>query len=179
MRVLDGSIALFDSVAGVEPQSETVWRQADKYNGAEDRVRQQDGPYRGGFLQGRGDYEGPAGCQRGAGSVAYRAESEFQGIVDLVEMKALVYKDDLGADWEETEIPEDMRTLAEEYREQLVEAVADQDEELMMMYLEGEEMEISQIRATIRKATLANAMTPSSAGRRSRTRVCSRFWTGS
>jgi elongation factor G len=88
------------------------------------------------------------------------AESEFRGIVDLVEMKAIIYKDDLGAEWEETEIPAEMRDLAEEYRENLLEAIADQDEELMVMYLEGEEIEPGQIREAIRKATLEIEMTP-------------------
>ncbi|HKH36048.1 MAG TPA: elongation factor G, partial [Rubrobacter sp.] len=88
------------------------------------------------------------------------AESEFQGIVDLVEMRAIVYTDDLGATWEVTEIPEEMRSLADEYREKLLEAVADQDEELMVMYLEGEEIEPDQIRAAIRQATLDIRMTP-------------------
>src|SRR5918997_5153328 len=134
LRVLDGAIALFDSVAGVEPQSETVWRQADKYSVP--RIA---------FVN-KMDRIG--------------AESEFRGIVDLVEMKAIIYKDDLGAEWEETEIPEEVRDLAEEYREKLLEAVADQDEELMMMYLDGEEINPDQIRAAIRKATLDIRMTP-------------------
>nr|MBA2344458.1 elongation factor G [Rubrobacter sp.] len=88
------------------------------------------------------------------------AESEFQGIVDLVEMKAIVYTDDLGATWEITDIPEDMQARADEYREKLLEAVADQDDELMAMYLEGEEMEPDQIRNAIRQATLTTQMTP-------------------
>src|SRR3712207_3475781 len=88
------------------------------------------------------------------------AESEFQGIIDLVEMRAIVYTDDLGATWEVTEVPEEMRALADEYREKLLEAVADQDEELMVMYLEGEEIEPDQIRAAIRQATLDIRMTP-------------------
>ena len=88
------------------------------------------------------------------------AETEFRGIVDLVEMKALIYRDDLGAEWDEAEIPEEMQDLADEYRERLLEAVADQDEELMMMYLEGEEIDPDAIRAAIRKATLDIQMTP-------------------
>src|ERR671932_2026887 len=88
------------------------------------------------------------------------AESEFEGIVDLVEMKAIIYKDDLGAEWDEVEIPAEMRDEAEEHREKLLEAVADQDEELMVMYLEGEEIEPDQIRAAIREATLNIQMTP-------------------
>src|ERR671921_810922 len=136
LRVLDGAIALFDSVAGVEPQSETVWRQADKYSvpriafvNKMDRI----------------------------GADFYKA---VDTIVDLVRMKALIYKDDLGAEWEETEIPEEFRGRAEEYRERLMDAVADQDEELLMLYLEGAEIDPDQIRAAIRKATLDIRMTP-------------------
>jgi elongation factor G len=88
------------------------------------------------------------------------AESEFRGIVDLVEMKAIMYLDDLGAEWEETEIPADMQARVQEYRERLMDAVADQDEELMMLYLEGEEIDPDQIRTAIRKATLDIRMTP-------------------
>src|SRR4028118_1960259 len=88
------------------------------------------------------------------------AESEFRGIVDLVEMKAIMYLDDLGAEWEETEIPVDMQARVQEYRERLMDAVADQDEELMMLYLEGEEIDPDQIRTAIRKATLDIRMTP-------------------
>jgi elongation factor G len=87
-------------------------------------------------------------------------EAEFEGIVDLVEMKAIVYKDDLGAGWEEIEIPSEMQDRAQEYRERLLEAVADEDEELMVMYLEGEEVDPDQIREAIRKATLETKMTP-------------------
>ena len=88
------------------------------------------------------------------------AESDLRGIIDLVEMNAIIYNDEMGTQWEETEIPEDMRTLAEEYREQLLEAVSDQDEELMMLYLEGEEIDDGMLRAAIRAATLNIQMTP-------------------
>ena len=160
LRVLDGAIALFDSVAGVEPQSETVWRQADKY-----------GVPRIAFVNKMdrigADFYGAVATMHerlGANAVPVQlpigAESEFEGIADLVEMKATIYKDDLGAEWDEVEIPAEMRDLAEEYRERLLEAVADQDEELMMMYLEGEEIEPSRIREAIREATLRIKMTP-------------------
>src|ERR687894_106742 len=145
LRVLDGAIALFDSVAGVEPQSETVWRQADKY-----------GVPRIAFV----NMMDRLGANAVPVQLPIGAESEFQGIVDLVEMRAIVYTDDLGATWEVTDIPEEMRGLAEEYREKLLEAVADQDEDLMVMYLEGEEIEPDQIRAAIRQATLNIRMTP-------------------
>ncbi len=160
LRVLDGAIALFDSVAGVEPQSETVWRQADKY-----------GVPRIAFVNkmdriGADFYRAVATMQErlGANAVPVQlpigAEAEFEGIVDLVEMKAIIYKDDLGAEWEETEIPAGMRDLSEEYRERLLEAVAEGDEELMVMYLEGEEIEPDQIREAVRKAALEIQMTP-------------------
>src|SRR5918995_93537 len=160
LRVLDGAIALFDSVAGVEPQSETVWRQADKYSvpriafiNKMDRI----GADFSGSVQTMVD-------RLGANAVPVQlpigAESEFRGIVDLVEMKAIIYKDDLGAEWEEVEIPAEMQARAEEYRERLMDAVADQDEELMVLYLEGEEIDPDEIRAAIRKATLDIRMTP-------------------
>jgi elongation factor G len=160
LRVLDGSIALFDSVAGVEPQSETVWRQADKY--AVPRIAFVNKMDRIGadFYKAVDTMVDRLGANAVPVQLPIGAESEFQGIVDLVEMRAIVYTDDLGATWEVTDIPEGIQDLADEYREKLLEAVADQDEELMMMYLEGEEIEPDQIRAAIRKATLENHMTP-------------------
>src|SRR3712207_1921587 len=160
LRVLDGAIALFDSVAGVEPQSETVWRQADKY--AVPRIAFVNKMDRIGadFYKAVDTMVERLGANAVPVQLPIGAETEFRGIVDLVEMKAIVYKDDLGAEWEEVEIPSEVRDMAEEYRERLLEAVADQDEELMMMYLEGEEVDPDQIRAAIRKATLGIHMTP-------------------
>jgi len=160
LRVLDGAIALFDSVAGVEPQSETVWRQADKY--AVPRIAFVNKMDRIGadFYKAVDTMVERLGANAVPVQLPIGAESEFRGIVDLVEMKALIYKDDLGAEWEETEIPGEVHGLAEEYRERLLEAVADQDEELMMMYLEGEEIDPDQIRAAIRNSTLEIQMTP-------------------
>ena len=160
LRVLDGSIALFDSVAGVEPQSETVWRQADKYGVPRMAFVNKMDRIGADFYKAVGTMVERLGANAVPVQLPIGAESEFQGIVDLVEMKAIVYTDDLGATWEVTDIPEGIRELADEYREKLLEAVADQDEELMMMYLEGEEIEPDQIRAAIRKATLENEMTP-------------------
>jgi len=160
LRVLDGSIALFDSVAGVEPQSETVWRQADKYGVPRIAFVNKMDRIGADFYKAVGTMVERLGANAVPVQLPIGAESEFQGIVDLVEMRAIVYTDDLGATWEVTEIPEGMRDLADEYREKLVEAVADQDEELMVMYLEGEEIEPDQIRAAVRKATLENQMTP-------------------
>jgi elongation factor G len=160
LRVLDGSIALFDSVAGVEPQSETVWRQADKYGVPRIAFVNKMDRIGADFYKAVGTMVDRLNANAVPVQLPIGAESEFQGIVDLVEMRAIVYTDDLGATWEVTDIPEEMQPLAEEYREKLMDAVADGDEELMMMYLEGEEIEAEQIRAAIRKATLANLMTP-------------------
>jgi len=160
LRVLDGAIALFDSVAGVEPQSETVWRQADKY--AVPRIAFVNKMDRIGadFYKAVGTMHDRLGANAVPVQLPIGAESEFRGILDLVEMKAIIYKDDLGAEWEETEIPADVQGQAEEYREKLLEAVADQDEELMVLYLEGEEIDPDALRAAIRKATLEIQMTP-------------------
>src|ERR671933_450801 len=160
LRVLDGAIALFDSVAGVEPQSETVWRQADKYGVPRIAFVNKMDRIGADFYRAVETMVERLGANAVPVQLPIGTESEFRGIVDLVEMKAIVYKDDLGADWDEGEIPPEMQDLAEEYREELLEAVADQDEELMVLYLEGEEIEPDQIRAAIRQATLDIRMTP-------------------
>ncbi|MDQ4107096.1 MAG: elongation factor G [Actinomycetota bacterium] len=160
LRVLDGAIALFDSVAGVEPQSETVWRQADKYNVPRIAFVNKMDRIGADFYKAVGTMVERLGANAVPVQLPIGAEADLKGIIDLVEMKAIIYRDDLGAEWEETEIPEDMKTLAEEYREKLLEAVAEQDEELMMLYLEGEEIDTEDLRAAIRKATLNIQMTP-------------------
>ena len=160
LRVLDGAIALFDTVAGVEPQSETVWRQADKYSVPRIAFVNKMDRIGADFYKAADTMVDRLGANAVPVQLPIGAESEFRGIVDLVEMKAIIYKDDLGAEWEETEIPEEVRSLAEEHREKLLEAVADQDEELMMLYLEGEEIDTDQLRTAIREATLDIRMTP-------------------
>ena len=136
LRVLDGAIALFDSVAGVEPQSETVWRQADKYARAADRLRQQDGSHRRGLLQGR-----RRRCATGSARTRCPSRSRSArrrtspGVVDLIENKALVWKDELGTEFEYTDIPEDLVDSAQEHRTHLIEACADYDDELLEAYL--------------------------------------------
>ena len=119
LRVLDGSIALFDSVAGVEPQSETVWRQADKYGVPRIAFVNKMDRIGADFYKAVGTMVDRLGANAVPVQLPIGAESEFQGIVDLVEMRAIVYTDDLGATWEVTDIPEEMRGLAEEYREKL------------------------------------------------------------
>jgi elongation factor G len=160
LRVLDGAIALFDSVAGVEPQSETVWRQADKYGVPRIAFVNKMDRIGADFYKAVDTMVDRLQANAVPVQLPIGAESEFQGIVDLVEMKAIIYKDDLGAEWEEAEIPAGMQAQADEYREKLMDAVSDQDEELMMMYLEGEEIDPDQIRAAIRRATLEIQMTP-------------------
>src|SRR3712207_3386312 len=170
LRVLDGAIALFDSVAGVEPQSETVWRQADKYGVPRIAFVNKMDRIGADFYRAVQTMHERLGANAVPVQLPIGAEAEFEGIVDLVEMRAIIYKDDLGAEWEETEIPAKMEDRVEEYREQLLEAVADQDEELMVLYLEGEEIEPDQIRAAIRRATLEIEMTPVFCGSRSEER---------
>jgi elongation factor G len=160
LRVLDGSIALFDSVAGVEPQSETVWRQADKYSVPRIAFVNKMDRIGADFYKAVDTMVDRLGANAVPVQLPIGAESEFRGIIDLVEMKALMYKDDLGAEWEEVEIPAEMQARAEEYRERLMDAVSDQDEDLMVLYLEGDEIDPDQIRAAIRKATLCISMTP-------------------
>ena len=179
LRVLDGAVAVFDSVAGVEPQSETVWRQADKYRvpriafiNKMDRI----GAHFDNAVDSMRDRLGanPIKVQLPIG-----AEAEFSGVVDLINMKAIVYKDDLGQEWEVTDIPESHAELAAKARTALIEAVADYDEELMEDYLEDKPIEPDRLIQDIRKATLDISITPVLAAPPSRTRACSRCSTPS
>jgi elongation factor G len=160
LRVLDGAVAVFDSVAGVEPQSETVWRQADKYRvpriafiNKMDRI----GADFEGSVQTMIDRLGahPVPVQLPIG-----AEADFTGVVDLVNMKAIVYKDDLGQEWEVTDIPAELQDAATQARTELIEAVAEYDDELMEDYLEEKPIEADRLIGDIRKATLDISMTP-------------------
>ena len=160
LRVLDGSVAVFCAKGGVEPQSENVWRQAETYKVPRIAfVNKMD-------ILGANFYNVVEMMKERLGSNAVPVqlpigkEDWLQGEIDLVEMCAHIYKDDLGKVIEKTEIPEDMQELAAEWREKLVEAVAETDEELMMKYLEGEEFTEEEIKAAIRKATIACEMNP-------------------
>ncbi len=160
MRVLDGGVVVFDGVAGVEPQSETVWRQADKYTvprmcfinkldrtGADfyksfqsilDRLTQHASP-----------------IQLPIGN-----EANFKGLVDLVEMKATVYKDDMGKEMEEIDIPEDMKADADEWRAKMLEKVAEGDDEFMEIFIEGKDFTVDQLKAAIRRSVIASKFIP-------------------
>ena len=160
LRVLDGSVAVFCAKGGVEPQSENVWRQAETYKVPRIAfINKMD-------ILGANFYNVVEMMKDRLGSNAVPVqlpigkEDTFQGIIDLVKMDAIIYEDDLGTVMDETEIPADMQELAAEWREKLVEAVAETDEDLMMKYLEGEEFTEEEIKAAVRKATIACEMNP-------------------
>ena len=161
LRVLDGTVALFCAVGGVEPQSETVWRQADKYGvprlafvNKMDRIGADFYNVLDMMRQRLGAHPVPLQIPIGAGDL-------FTGLVDLVEMKSVLYNDNsLGALFEEGEIPKDLAEIADEYRTNILEAVAEYDDELMVKYLDGEEITVSELKSVIRKATLDGKIVP-------------------
>ena len=164
LRVLDGAVAVLTARGGVEPQTETVWRQAEKYNVPRMAyVNKMDITGADFFnvikmMQERLQAN-PVAIQLPIGS-----EDTFSGIVDLIKMEAIIYEDDLGKVADEVAIPDDMKDLADEYREKLLEAVAEEDDDLMEKYLGGEEISEDEIKKAIRKATIACKMTPVTCG---------------
>ena len=153
LRVLDGCVTVLCAKGGVEPQSETVWRQADHYNVPRMIYINKMDIMGANFYNVVDMVHERLRCNAVTIQLPIGSEADFRGIIDLLEMKADVYYDDLGKDMRVEEIPEDMRAEAEEYRTQLLEAVADFDDEIMEMYLEGEEIPTEMIKAAIRKAT--------------------------
>ena len=160
LRVLDGSVTVFCAKGGVEPQSETVWRQADKYHVPRMAYVNKMDIMGANFYRVVDMMKDRLKCNAVPIQLPIGSEDTFKGIVDLVEMKAYVYYDDLGKDIRVEDIPADMLEEAEKYHADMVEHVAEQDEELMMKYLDGEELTIDEIKACIRKSTLANTMVP-------------------
>ena len=160
LRVLDGSVTVLCAKGGVEPQSETVWRQADHYHVPRMIYINKMDIMGADFYNVLNMVHERLKCNAVPIQLPIGKEESFRGIVDLVEMNARVFYDDLGKDMRTEEIPEDMRDLAAEYRDKLLEAVSDFDEEIMELYLEGEEVPADKIRAAIRKATVAVEMVP-------------------
>ncbi len=160
LRVLDGSVTVLCAKGGVEPQSETVWRQADDYQVPRMAYVNKMDIMGADFFRVVGMMRDRLKCNAVPIQLPIGAEDTFKGIIDLVEMKADVYYDDMGKDMRVEPIPADMMDLAEEYREKLLEAVAEQDDALMEKYFGGEEITEEEIKAVIRKATIANTMVP-------------------
>ncbi len=160
LRVLDGAIALFCSVGGVEPQSETVWRQADKYGIPRIAYINKMDRIGADFFRGLQMLVDRLGANPVALQLPIGAESEFRGIIDLVEMNAIVYLDELGTTFETQAIPDELRERADEYRQKLIEAVADHDDHLLETYIEGREITVDHLREVIRQATLDISITP-------------------
>src|SRR5215467_10810736 len=161
LRVLDGAVAVFDAVAGVQPQSETVWRQADKYSvpricfiNKMDRVGAD-------FYHSVETIVTRLKCKPVPIQLPVGAEDQFKGIVDLVEMKALLWRDEtLGAEYDTVEIPEDLVERAKQYREEMIEAIAEFDDGLFAKFIEGETPSIDEIKRGIRRATIALKIFP-------------------
>jgi elongation factor G len=160
LRVLDGAIALFCSVGGVEPQSETVWRQADRYGIPRIAYINKMDRIGADFFRGLEMMVDRLGANPVAVQLPIGRESEFTGIIDLVEMNAIVYVDELGTSWETVAIPDEHREVADVYRQKLIEAVADHDDHLLETYLEGGEITAQRLRDVIRAATLDINITP-------------------
>ncbi len=160
LRVLDGSVTVFCAKGGVEPQSETVWRQADKYSVPRMAFVNKMDIMGADFYNVVNMMKDRLKCNAVPIQLPIGSEDTFKGLIDLIEMKAFVYYDDLGKDEREEEIPEDMKAKAEEYHNALIEAVAETDEALMEKFFEGEELTVPEIKAAIRKATIANEMVP-------------------
>ncbi|MBX3597250.1 MAG: elongation factor G [Rhizobiaceae bacterium] len=155
LRVLDGAIALLDANAGVEPQTETVWRQADKYHVPRMIFCNKMDKIGADFYRSYEMIKSRLGATAVAMQLPIGAESEFKGVVDLIEMNALVWRDEaLGAQWDVVEIPADLKSKAEEWREKLIEAAVEVDDEAMNAYLEGNVPSNDQLRALIRKGTI-------------------------
>ena len=164
LRVLDGCVTVLAAKGGVEPQSETVWRQADHYSVPRMIYINKMDVMGADFYHVMDMIYDRLKCNAVAIQLPIGVEESFKGIIDLVEMKAEIYYDDLGKDFREEEIPADMVDLANEYREKLIDAVSMFNDEIMELYLEGSEIPVDMIKKTIREATVANEMVPVTCG---------------
>ena len=160
LRVLDGAVSVFCAKGGVEPQSETVWRQATKYHVPRLAYVNKMDITGADFFRVVDMMKDRLQANAVPIQLPIGVEASFVGLIDLVKMKAEIYVDELGTTMDETEIPEDLREMAEEYHQKMVEAAAEADDELMMKYLDGEELTVEEIKYGIRKATIENKMTP-------------------
>ncbi|MCI5682738.1 MAG: elongation factor G [Clostridiales bacterium] len=160
LRVLDGSVTVFCAKGGVEPQSETVWRQADKYHVPRMAYVNKMDIMGADFYRVLRMMHDRLKCNAVAIQLPIGAEDTFKGLIDLVEMKAYIYTNDLGTDIEITDIPEDMKDLANEYRAKLLDAVASEDDALAEKYLMEEEISEDEIKSVLRKATISNSIVP-------------------
>jgi len=164
LRVLDGSVTVLCAKGGVEPQSETVWRQADNYKVPRMVYVNKMDIMGADFFRVVQMMKDRLKCNAVPIQLPIGAEDEFRGIIDLLTMKADIYYDDLGKDMREEEIPEDMKDLAQKYHDELIESVAEQDDELMEKYFAGEDISIEEIKKVIRKCTIENTMVPVTCG---------------
>ena len=160
MRVLDGLIVVFDAVGGVQPQSETVWRQANKYSVPRIAYINKMDRTGASFFGVAEKIEERLGVKTLLLQIPIGSESSFLGMVDLITMKALIYKDDLGLDIEETEIPDDLKEEAEKYREALIDTVSEQSDEITEKYLSGEPITEDEIREAVRKGVISFSFVP-------------------
>ena len=160
MRVLDGVIAVFCSVGGVQPQSETVWRQADRYKVPRIAFINKMDRTGANFFKVYEQITDRLRANAVPIQIPIGSETEFRGIIDLVKMQAKIYKDDLGEDIEDTDIPEDLQELAKEYRAKLIESIAETDEELLEKFMMEEEFTEEEIKAALRKGTIDGSIMP-------------------
>lgn len=164
LRVLDGAVTVLAAKGGVQPQTETVWRQADKYQVPRMVYVNKMDITGANFMLCVDQLKNRLKANAVPIQLPIGAEDQFKGIVDLIKMRAFIHKDDLGKEIEETDIPDDMKDLAQEYHDKMIEAVAEQDEELMMKYLEGETLTDEEIKKGLRAGTIANTIVPVTCG---------------
>jgi len=160
LRVLDGAVAIFDAVEGVEPQSETVWRQADRYGVPRIAFINKMDRIGADFYSSLESIRTKLGAKAVALQLPIGVESSFKGVVDLITCEAIIYVDDLGTKQEKASIPQDMVDMVEEYRYKLIEAAADFDDEVLHAFLEDEEVPVEAVRRAIRKGTIKNQLVP-------------------